>query len=211
MPQCSTWQRATTKSDWNKRSQAVQLKSGATRKGSSNAWRQEKKEKYLLFTRLLSLPLDICASVVIRQQILRDRAWQAHQQRATAGMLSLTPLQSPLAFPPARPQLNRRRVSAGHEPDRHPVGAGHRPGRQARGLRLQPPSEGARAPAAAGAAGAEAAASAAGEGEGAAGAAAAGRGDGRVHPPPATQWAPPAARRAPSSHTGTIRGACGRC
>lgn len=103
---CSTKQQAITQSDWNKRSHAVQFKSGATAKGPSNAWRQEKKEKYLLFTRLLSLPLDICASVVIRQQILRDRAWRAHQQRATAGMLSLPLLQSLLAFPPARPQLN---------------------------------------------------------------------------------------------------------
>lgn len=103
MPPWSAWRHAITQSNCNKRSHAVQFKSRATAKDPSNAWR---REKYSLFTRPLFLLLDICASVVIRRQILRDRAWQAHQQRATAGMLSPPLLQSLLAFPPARPHPN---------------------------------------------------------------------------------------------------------
>lgn len=60
-------------------------------------------------------------------------------------------------------------VFPGHGPDRHPVEAGHRSWRQAGGVRLQPPSEGARAAEAARAGGGEEAASAAGAGEGPAG------------------------------------------
>lgn len=41
------------------------------------------REVHLLFMQLL--PLDISASVVVSEQILRDRVWQVQQQRFTAG------------------------------------------------------------------------------------------------------------------------------
>ncbi len=38
------------------------------------------------------LPLDISASVVVSEQILRDRVWRVQQPRFTAGTLSLAPV-----------------------------------------------------------------------------------------------------------------------
>lgn len=53
-------------------------------------WWKERKERHSLFISLL--PLDICASVVIRQQILRDRVWQVHQYASQQGCSLFAPL-----------------------------------------------------------------------------------------------------------------------
>lgn len=113
------------------------------------------------------LPVDICTSVIIREQIRRARAWWVQPQLA-AGILPLAP-----ALPTVSTTKNLLPCLSGHEPHRHTVETGHRSGSQPRGFRLQPPAEGARAAAAAGAAGGEEAALASGAREGPAGTAAA--------------------------------------
>lgn len=122
-----------------------------------------------------------------------DRVWQAQPHPPLAGSICACPILT-----------RRRRFFPGHGPDRHPVEAGHRSGGPARSVRLQPPSEGARAAEAAGAGGGEAAAPPPRTAESSAGAAAAGRGDGRVRAEAAAQRSSAAVgRRAPGGCAGT--------
>lgn len=117
------------------------------------------------------LPVDICASVVIRQQIGREREREGVVGAVAAALHSGdAPTGSNVVSTTKNPPLP---CLSGHEPHRHTVETGHRSGSQPRGVRLQPPAERARAAAAAGAAGGEEAPFGPGAREGPAGTAAA--------------------------------------
>lgn len=96
---------------------------------SVGVWWQGKREVHLLFMWLLAL--DICASVVISEQIVRDREWRVLRPHVTPGMPSLVPVL--LTFSAHRQHGYGLKVSKndlpapfpGQEPHRHTVEAGH--------------------------------------------------------------------------------------